>query len=393
MSGAAPAQISWKQDLIARARALAPKFAARAEAAEQARRIPRESVEDMLEAGFARILMPLRFGGYELDFETWYEVVLELSKGDASHGWCTSLLIHHAHLIAQFPEECQQVIWADGPDVSIAASFAPRAKVARVDGGYRLSGDQSTFASGVNHSTWVMVGALDTAGPAPEWLLLMVPPGDYAVRDVWFTAGMRGTGSNTIVTDNVFVPASRVLSLPALREGKGPGGAIHKSRLYRTPFFFYAPLTFATPMLAAALGAYQHFRDWTKPRKAIDGSAVAEKTSVQVRMARASADLDAAELLLRRASQQPPALEAVTPELLARSIRDFTRVSEIAVDAVDTLIALCGTAGFASSHPIQRAWRDIHFSSTHISVNPEVNYAHFGRMELGLGRDISRPFF
>jgi 3-hydroxy-9,10-secoandrosta-1,3,5(10)-triene-9,17-dione monooxygenase len=393
MPTASPSPTSTRQELAAPAHALATKFAARAEAAEEARQIPRESVEEMLDAGFARILMPPRVGGYGLDFETWYEVVLELSKADASHGWCASLMIHHAHLVAQYPEECQQAIWGSGPDVAIAASFAPRAQVARVDGGYRLTGQNSTFASGVNHSSWVMVGALDTAGATPEWLLLMVPPGDYTVRDVWFTAGMRGTGSNTIVTNDVFVPASRALSLPALREGKGPGGLLHKGPIYRTPFFFYAPLTFATPMLGAAFGAYQHFREWTKPRKAVDGSAVAEKTSVQVCMARAAADLDAAELLLRRASQQPPALEAVTPELLARSIRDYTRVSEIAVEAIDTLLALSGTAGFASSHPIQRAWRDIHFSSTHISVNPEVNYAHFGRVEFGLGRDINRPFF
>jgi 3-hydroxy-9,10-secoandrosta-1,3,5(10)-triene-9,17-dione monooxygenase len=389
----APASVSTSRELVARARLLAPKFAARAEMAEEARQIPRESVKEMLDAGFARILMPPRYGGYDLDFETWCEVVLELSKADASHGWCASLMIHHAHLIAQFPEECQQAIWGNGPDVAIAASFAPRAKITRVDGGYRLSGDQSSFASGVNHSSWVMVGGLDTTGAAPEWLLLMVPPGAYSVRDTWFTAGMRGTGSCTIITDDVFVPATRALSLPALREGKGPGGAIHSSPIYRTPFFFYAPITFATPMLGAAFGAYQHFREWTKPRKAIDGSAVAEKTSIQVRMARAAADLDAAELLLRRACRQPPTLDAATPELLARSIRDFTRVSELAVEAIDTLIALCGTAGFSTSHPIQRAWRDIHFSSMHISVNPEVNYAHFGRVELGLGRDISRPFF
>jgi 3-hydroxy-9,10-secoandrosta-1,3,5(10)-triene-9,17-dione monooxygenase len=393
MPTATPAQRSTRQELVARAQALAPRFAARAEAAEEARQIPRESAQEMLDAGFARILTPPRFGGYGLDFETWYEVVLELSRADASHGWCASLLIHHAHLIAQYPEECQQAIWANGPDVSIAASFAPRAQVTRVDGGYRLTGQNSTFASGVNHSSWVMVGALDTASATPEWLLLIVPPGEYVVRDVWFTAGMRGTGSNTIITENVFVPASRVLSLPALRKGKGPGGAIHKGSIYRTPFFFYAPLTFATPMLGAALGAYQHFREWTKPRKAIDGSAVAEKTSVQVRMARVAADLDAAELLLRRASQQPPSLDSATPELLARSIRDYTRASELTVEAIDTLLALCGTAGFASSHPIQRAWRDIHFCSTHISVNPEVNYAHFGRVEFGLGRDLNRPFF
>ena len=281
-----PAQKSARQQVIDRARALAPKFAPRADAAEEARQIPRELVEDMLAAGIARILMPARFGGYDLDFETWHDVVLEISKVDASHGWCASLIIHHAHLIAQYPEECQQAIWAKGPDVAIAASFAPRAQATRVDGGYRrLSGQNSTFASGVNNSSWVMIGAMDLGGPTPEWLLLMVPPGEYTVRDVWFTAGMRGTGSNTIITDNVFVPATRAVSLADLRVGKAPGAAINKALIYSTPFFFYAPLTFVGPMVGAAMGAYEHFREWTKPRKAVDGSAVAEKTSVQVRMA------------------------------------------------------------------------------------------------------------
>jgi 3-hydroxy-9,10-secoandrosta-1,3,5(10)-triene-9,17-dione monooxygenase len=86
-------------------------------------------------------------------------------------------------------------------------------------------------------------------------------------------------------------------------------------------------------------------------------------------------------------------LEAATPHLLARSIRDFARVSELTVSVMDELIALSGSAGFTDANPIQRAWRDIHFASTHISVNPEMNYSHFGRMELGLPRDPSRPFF
>jgi hypothetical protein len=54
---------------------------------------------------------------------------------------------------------------------------------------------------------------------------------------------------------------------------------------------------------------------------------------------------------------------------------------------------MSGTAGFTSSHPIQRAWRDIHFMSMHISLNSETNFTHFGRMEFGLGSDGSRPFF
>ena len=115
----------------------------------------------------------------------------------------------------------------------------------RVDGGYRVSGDQSSFASGLNHSSWVMVGGmLHTEGATPEWLLLMVAPGEYSVRDTWHTAGMCGTGSNTIVTDNVFVPSSRVLSLNDLREAKARAAPCTENPIFRTPFFFYAPLTF-----------------------------------------------------------------------------------------------------------------------------------------------------
>ena len=169
--------VATKPEMIERVRALAPAFAKRADAAEQARRMPEQSVRQMLDAGLTRILMPERFGGYGLDFDTWNDAVLEISKADASHGWCASLLIHHAHLIAQYPEDCQQAIWADGPDVAIAASFAPRTKAVPAPGGYRLTGDSASYASGVDHSTWVMIGAMVHDRSAPEWMLFMVPPG------------------------------------------------------------------------------------------------------------------------------------------------------------------------------------------------------------------------
>jgi alkylation response protein AidB-like acyl-CoA dehydrogenase len=110
-------------------------------------------------------------------------------------------------------------------------------------------------------------------------------------------------------------------------------------------------------------------------------------------MARAAADLDTVELLIRRAAQLPHAPDAHSPDILARSVRDFARASELVVGATDTIIGLCGTAGFATSHPIQRAWRDIHLASMHISLNPETNFAQFGRMQLGLGRDPKLPYF
>jgi 3-hydroxy-9,10-secoandrosta-1,3,5(10)-triene-9,17-dione monooxygenase len=382
--------------MLTQARTMAPRFAARAAAAEEARRLPAESAKEMLDAGFARILLPREIGGFGLGFDTWIEAVREISKADASHGWCASIIIHHAHMIAQFPETAQQLVWRDGLDVSMAASFMPNVQAVPVEGGYRLSGKGSPFASGVDHSTWVMLGGLapgGTGGGAPEMTFFLVGPGGYTVQDSWFTTGMRATGSKTVVVDNVVVPRACALRLTDLRDGNTPGGARHADAIFHMPFFYYAPLAFATPVVGAAQGAYAHFRDWTKTRKGPDGSSLAEKTNLQVQMARVAADIDAADLLLRRAVHVVDAPEAYSPALLARSVRDFARIAELCVSAVDTLIGLSGTAGFASSHPLQRAWRDIHFMAMHVCMNIETNLSHFGRMELGLGSDGKRPWF
>ncbi|MGB6535347.1 MAG: acyl-CoA dehydrogenase family protein [Xanthobacteraceae bacterium] len=388
-----PAARASRQEILTRARTLAPLFAGRAEAAEQARRIPPQSAQDMLDAGFARILLPQRLGGYGLGFEDWFDVTRELGKADASHGWCAGLIIHHAHLIAQFPEQAQKALWAGGPDVAIAASFAPNAQAVAVDGGYRISSKGSPFASGVDHCSWVMLGAMTQDEPKAEWKFFLLPVGQYTVRDTWFTAGMQGTGSKTIVTEDAFVPDGLVLRLSDLRDGTGSGAAVDGGTIFHTPFFYYAPISFVAPMIGAAQGAYEVFRERTRTRRAQDGTSIGEKTAVQVGMARAAADIDAADLLLRRAVRVAGNAEEYSSQLLARSVRDFTRASELCVEAVDSLVALSGTAGFASSHPIQRAWRDIHFMSMHISLNSGVNYANFGRIEFGLGRDPTHPYF
>jgi len=375
--------------VLARVRALTAVIRDGAAAAEEARTVPQETIDKLLAAGISRILIPPQYGGYGLSLDTWFEVVREIGKADASHAWCASLMIHHPHYLSQFSEAAQNVVWADGIDISIAASIQPIGRVTKVEGGYRISGE-FPFASGINHSRWLIVGSMVEA----EAMFLLIGPTDFKIKDTWFTNAMRATGSNTAICDDVYVPESHTLALSDVREGKTPGGKLHANPIYRAPWISYAPLTFATPMLGAAQGAYEIFRDWTKSRRSGRGGfAIAEVTSVQVRLARAAADLDAAELLLRRAidvarAETPPSLA-----LRARSMRDCSRAAEFCVGAIDTLIAMSGTAVFAASHPIQRAWRDIHFAAMHVALNPEQNFAHFGRSELGVPRDPHLPFF
>jgi alkylation response protein AidB-like acyl-CoA dehydrogenase len=227
----------------------------------------------------------------------------------------------------------------------------------------------------------------------PQWAFFLVPARDFTVLQTWDTVGMRGTGSNTIVTDDVFVPASRMVRISDLREGKGPGGALHEATYYRAPWISYAPGTFVAPMLGAAFGALERFRAWTAARSTGQGASVAAFASVQTRFARAAADLDAAELLLTRALDSAQGLPRPTLEVRARNYRDFGRASELIVGTVDMLMVMSGSAGFSESNDIQRVWRDIHLASSHVSLNPEQSFAHWGRTHLGLERDPAQQMY
>ena len=132
----------------------------------------------MLDAGFARILLPTRIGGYGLGFDTWFEVTRELSKADASHGWCAGLIIHHAHLIGAVSRKRRRR--RCGPTASMCRSrrrLRRTRRPCRVDGGYRVSGKGSPFASGVDHCSWVMLGGMAHDGAAPEWKFFLVAAG------------------------------------------------------------------------------------------------------------------------------------------------------------------------------------------------------------------------
>lgn len=378
---AAEQAVPTREEFVKRAQALADRFHDRAAGAEEARHLPEESISEMVAAGLPRILVPRRFGGYELGVVAWHDVVREIARGDASHGWCASLMIHHAHYVSLFPEEGQQAVWAEGPDTVVSASVVPTSKVTVVDGGYRISG-KAPFTSGVSGASWVIIGGLVHDGDAPpEWTWFLVAPDQYEVEDTWFTSGMRGTGSNTVTTDNILVPESHALRQAAIKEATAPGCALHSAAFYHAPWSTYAPLTFVTPMLGAALGAYERFTEWTIGRPTQTGQSIADIAHVQVKLGRSAAALDCAGTLLRRAAEAVDS-GASDDALRARTVRDCSFAAELITQSIDQIMALSGSAGFSLSNPIQRAWRDIHFATTHRALNPELNFAYYGQHEL-----------
>lgn len=372
-------------EVLARVHDLLPGVAARAAQGEAERQLPAESAAAFLGAGLARVLQPRRFGGYELGLDVWFDAMLAIGTVDAAHAWCAGLIMHHSHYLAQFPLAAQEAVWADGPDVAMATSINPTTTVVEVDGGYRLTGE-AAWSSGIGHCTWCLVGGmLPVAGP-PKPALFLVPSSDYTVRDVWQTTGMRGTGSNVVVTDGAFVPAEFMLPLADMLAGTGPGGLVHEHPMYRAPMVTYAPLTFAVPVLGAAKGALEFYRRFATPRMSRKNANTAN-TTAQIRMGRAAADIDAAELLLRRSLELAGQPVPASIELRARSMRDDGRAAELMVGAVNDLIALSGTAGFSTASALQQYWRDINFAARHVTMNADNNFAYWSTTQLGLARN------
>ena len=168
------------EEILARTRELVPAIREWVIKAERMRRQPDEIVRSYVDAGLIRMLLPARWGGYELSFDTLIDSVLEIAKVDGSAGWCYALLHVHVWFLALFPEEAQHDVWSENPDAPLATAFAPMGRPVRVDGGYLLSGNWP-WSSGIDNSSWVMLNTLvmSTAeGQQPEQRFMLVPRSD-----------------------------------------------------------------------------------------------------------------------------------------------------------------------------------------------------------------------
>ena len=284
---AAPA-IPSADELIARARALAPKLRERAIKTDRDRRLPRESVEEYIDAGLIHTLQPKRWGGYEHDHEVQFNVAVELGKSTCgSSAWVLNYFTDHACMLAHFPDEAQHDVWSRDHAACISTSAAPTGKVTVAAGGYRLDGRWS-WCSGLQHAQWIMIGGLifRDGEDHPDMRLFLVPVADLEQDDTWYCAGLRGTGSITAVLDNVFVPEHRTVSFATMRDACSPGSKLNSNPIYRTPFIAVHTYALFGPALGAARGGYADFVSWTRSRYlTYTQLAIAQHVPVQLKIA------------------------------------------------------------------------------------------------------------
>lgn len=372
-------------------RELLPALRERAQRAEDIRRVPDESMRALIDLGFFKLLQPARYGGHEADPATFYGAVKEIAGACGSTGWVASIIGVHPWHLALFPDDAQREVWGSDPDTLVSSSYAPMGKARVTEGGYRLSGRWS-FSSGCDHAEWVFVGgpALGEDGKPVDFMTYLLPHGDYTVDDVWDTVGLRGSGSNDIVVDDVFVPAHRALSFAAMSKGRCPGHEVNDAPLYKLPWGTVHPTTITAPIIGMAQGAYEaHVEHQGKRvRAAYAGEKSKEDPFAKVRIAEAGSDIDAAwTQLMHNIGEEFELLrsgETVPMSLRLRARRDQVRGTSRAIAAIDRLFENSGARALAAGTPIQRLWRDAHAGRVHAANDPERAYQMFGTGEFGL---------
>ena len=384
-----------RADLVERAAALRTVLADNAELTDRERGVPAKNIDALADAGLLSLMQPARYGGLQTDFRTLLEVGREVGRACGSTAWLTSLLNANAWFVGLFPAQAQDDVWADTPHARVAGVVTPSGSARVVEGGYRVSGRWAP-ASGCAHADWAVLGVIrpDAEGTPDAVGIVLAPMSELAVEDTWFVTGMRGTASNTLVGEDIFVPAHRFHSIPDAVEGRYATPFTDEA-LYRAPFVPATALVLTGPQLGLAAAAVDLLVEKAPQRKLTLTSyaSQAEAPTIQLAAANAASLADSAQLhAYRAAADIDGASQAgVFPDYDARA-RMRMDAGAAAVHARAAVRIVCsaqGASSFGESNPLQRIWRDIEAGSRHAVLNPEVAAEIYGKSLFGIRGTVS----
>lgn len=386
-------------DYVHRARSLVPLLQKNAEDTEKNRVVHPDNIDALRDAGMFAISTPRRFGGNEQNLRTFVETVAELGRGCGSTAWVTSLHNGTAFLAGLFGDRCHEDIWGTNPQAQFCGVLSnnPSITSTRVQGGWQVSGSWG-FASGCLHADWALISfpVVDEAGAFADDVIAMMPMSDFTIKDTWHVAGMRGTGSNTLVGVDLFVPEHRVTSIIKATDGVNDNQHPDET-LYRSAFAPFLCLIVTAPMLGIVAHAIDYIDELLAKNKPIIYSFHENaRMSPGVQRARAAAQVayDDAWLHVRRSVAVVDEFAATGqyPDVATRTrIRmDVGSALRLLRTSMHHLLDIGGAGSFAESCPLQRDWRDLEVASRHGVLNPQIAEEAYGRHLVGIHEPVTR---
>ncbi len=380
----------FRRRLVDKADSILPVLRANARDADANNRLPDASLAAMDSIDLFALRAPRRFGGLEADLRTYVDVVAEIGRGCSSAAWITFISTATAWIASLFPDDAQRDIFDGHPGTRFIGLLEPSATTKPADGGYRVTG-KWYYASNCLHADWGLfsVPLMDDQGEVTAPGVVLIPAKDLPVETTWFVAGMRGTGSNAVSVDDVFVPSHRVLELPRLLQNDVPRERKDEV-VYREDFLLTAILMVVPPMLGMARAALDHTVAAVCKGKKINYTfydASRDAPSVQLALADAATEIDTAHVLVRHWADEICAAarenRAIDPATRARARSEFGFAIRLCQQAMQRLLDVTGAGAFADSNPIQRLWRDFETASRHGLVSPDMAREMYGRSLVG----------
>jgi alkylation response protein AidB-like acyl-CoA dehydrogenase len=385
--------------LLDAARGLGSTIAKHIDTTERGRRLAAPVLDALRGAGLFRLFTPRALGGLETDPVTFAHVVEEVATFDAAAGWAFQAGGTGAWWTSRLPPAGVSELYADGPDLMMAASFNPPHRAVEVPGGYRFTG-RGPLASTIQDSRWVMMSALVFDGDAPrmtpggpEVISVVLPTSDIEVVDTWDSLGMRGTDSNDVAAKDVFVPESRAFHFNPDYEPPAP----FDGPLYRMPALAATYTIIAPVALAIAGNAIRELRNTVVAKVPLGSMKTArERAAVQTGVAEAEAMIRSARLFFydslaagwaRALAGKPFRLEDKADLMLGAAW-----AVQSAARATDLMHRMGGTSGIYTRNRLERHFRDAQTVRHHgfvaesrletvgqvyLGVEPEFPFVHF----------------
>ena len=339
-----------------------------------------EAYEAMRESGYLGLAVPVEFGGLGA---TWRQVVLaqhELARWSGSAALASAM--HQYLTLVQRWRHHNGAAGADavlrrvaGEGIVLATSggsdwVSPTTTAVEVDDGYLFTGRKSFCSQAPGATVLATSAVLGEPGPGAEVLHASVPfssPG-VSLVDTWDTLGMRGTASQDVVLEDVFVPADRVL-------GRRPYGVLSGPLLVAVLHF--APVI-AGVYLGIAQGAFDEALRLTAAKAQPSPGAARQLGEMDSRLRVARWGVLGS---LDEVGEYPaPDMTAVRTVLLAKR----HAVLE-AVAVTDLALQVAGGPAFYRRSPLERAYRDVRGGPFH-PMTPEATLADVGEAALAAAR-------
>ena len=383
-------KVKLKQQIRDRAKEMIPVLRERINETNRLGRLTDETIADMQQAGFFRIMQPARYGGFELDPQDFFDVQMTLAEGCMSSAWVLGVVAIHSWQLGLFDDQAQQDVWGEDDSVLISSSYMPVGKVSRVDGGYKLSGHWG-FSSGSKHCNWAFLGAMippEKDGDAPDYRTFLVPRSDYEIVDNWNVSGLEGTGSHDIIVKDAFVPEHRTHRATDGFDCDSPGNASNEHYIFRLPFGQIFVRSVSSSSIGALKGVVDSYITVNKDRVGLnDGAKIGQDPNAQMALAEAISVVDECKTIMARnfdlmveAAKSGNALD-INDRIKMRF--DAALVSRKCTDAINNLFLSCGAQGIFRDHPLNRAWLDINAGRTHVANNPFKFGRSFGGVMMG----------